>query len=70
MACLKKMFNGEITTFKKETEKIVSLQMKSLVHFYHPPVILFARATKYCSVLCRQYSEKEQIEGLYFSEGK
>ena len=28
-------------TFKKETEKIVSLQMEGLVHFYHPPVILF-----------------------------
>ena len=35
-------------TFKKETEKIVSLQMKGLVHFYHPPVILFERGTKYC----------------------
>ena len=27
-------------TFKKEAEKILSLQMKGLVHFYHPPVIL------------------------------
>ena len=35
-------------TFKKETEKIVSLQMKGLVHFYHPPVILFERGKKYC----------------------
>ena len=35
-------------TFKKGTEKIVSLQMKGLVHFYHPPVILFERGTKYC----------------------
>ena len=34
-------------TFKKETEKIVPLQMKGLVHFYHPPVILFERGTKY-----------------------
>ena len=34
-------------TFKKETEKIVSLQMKGLVHFYHP-VILFERGTQYC----------------------
>ena len=37
-------------TFKKETEKIVSLQMKGLVHFYHPPVILFERGKKYCRV--------------------
>ena len=37
-------------TFKKETEKIVSLQMKCLVHFYHPPVTLFERGTKYCGV--------------------
>ena len=36
--------------FKKETEKIVSLQMKGLVHFYHSPVILFERGTKYCRV--------------------
>ena len=35
-------------TFKKGTEKIVSLQMKGLVHFYHPPVILFERGKKYC----------------------
>ena len=36
-------------TFKKETEKILSLQqMKGLVHFCHPPVILFERGTKYC----------------------
>ena len=34
-------------TFKKETEKIVPLQMKDLVHFYHPPIILFERGTKY-----------------------
>ena len=34
-------------TFKKETEKIVPLQMKGLVHFYHPPVILFERGSKY-----------------------
>ena len=27
-------------TFKKVDEKIVSLQMKGLVHFYHPPVNL------------------------------
>ena len=33
-------------TFKKETEKIVSLQMKDLVHFYHPPVILFERGAQ------------------------
>ena len=37
-------------TFKKETGKIVSLQMKCLVHFYHPPVTLFEKGTKYCGV--------------------
>ena len=26
----------------------MSLQMKGLVHFYHPPVILFERGKKYC----------------------
>ena len=30
-------------TFKKGTEKIVSLQMKGLVHFYHPPVYFYLR---------------------------
>ena len=33
-------------TFKKETEKIVSLQMKGLVHFYHPPVFIVNKADR------------------------
>ena len=34
MICLKKMFNGELLgmSFKKETEKIVLLQVKGLIH--------------------------------------
>ena len=34
MICLKKMFNGELIgmSFKKETEKIVLLEMKGLIH--------------------------------------
>ena len=49
-------------TFKKETEKIMLLQMKGLVNFYHPPVILFERDTKYCSVLFSNTLERNELK--------
>ena len=47
--------------FKKETEKIVPLQMKGLVHFYHPPVILFERGTKYRVAILKRNELKVYI---------
>ena len=60
---LKKMFNGEIIFhFKKETEKIVLLQMKGLIqiiakfrtekislHVSHHPQNILLRGMKYCA---------------------
>ena len=62
MECLKKMFNGEIIYHLKRRPKrlchymweawhklLSSLGLKKIwVHFYHPPVIIFERGTKYC----------------------
>ena len=62
MECLKKIFNGEIIYHLKRRPKRLchymweawhklssSLGLKKMwVHFYHPPVIIFERGTKYC----------------------
>ena len=64
MVCLKKFLNGEMP-FKKDTEKIVLLKMKGLIHivkfrtkkiayFYHPPRVILSDSTKYCHWIGRQ----------------
>ena len=64
MVCLKKILNGEMS-FKKDTEKIVLLKMKGLIHivkfktkkiayFYHPPAVTLSGSTKYCHWIERQ----------------
>ena len=85
MVVFKKTWRSNIS-FKKETEKIVLLQMKGLIQ-----IIAKFRTVKYLcmflssntnillrgplnivhQILCSStYSKKEQIESLYFPEGK
>ena len=64
MVCLKKILNGEMSS-KKDTEKIVLLKVKGLIHivkfrtikiayFFHPPPVILSGSTKYCHSIGRQ----------------
>ena len=71
MVCLKEMFiNGETTFhFKKETEKIVLLQMKGLIQIIakfrnvsHHPQNTLLRGMKYCAPCERNTPKSNKLE--------
>ena len=67
MARLKKIFNGEITWHLKR-------RLKRLFHYKWKAWYIFIIQLFYLrgahNIAVQQYSEKERIESLYFSEGK
>ena len=68
MACLKKMFNGEITWhLKRRLKRLCHYKWKAwYIFIIHQ--LFYLRGAQ--NIAVQQYSEKERIESLYFSEGK
>ena len=76
MVCLKKILNGEMS-FKKDTEKIVLLKVKGLIHivkfrtkkiayFYHPPPVILSGSTKYCHWIgCQVFCSNKGMNGKF-----
>ena len=68
MVCLKKMFNGEITWYlKRRLKRLCHYKWKAwYIFIIHQ--LFYLKGAK--NIAVQQYSEKERIESLYFSEGK